>query len=101
MAYDVNGHWGPSTGPLAPISAKCSPPQTSQSIETGFNIFTTQGFKPSQLLLGIPTYGIGFGLANPTLEPKTVNGTQSLLYQKLSSTVPVSFFSPFMRYFLH
>lgn len=90
MAYDVNGNWQTYSGPLAPIRSRCSAPDSPGSIEDAFQIFTDQGFSPSQLLLGIPAYGIGYHLKSSKLEVKDFNGTLTSYYQNISAPVTVS-----------
>lgn len=90
MAYDVYGNWAKTTGPLAPISSKCAMPDNPQSVESALEAFTAQGFTPNQLVLGIPAYGIGFGLASPTAYISTTQGLSSRYFQQLAPVAPVS-----------
>jgi hypothetical protein len=49
-----------------------------------------QGFKPSQIILGIPTYAYRLELSSPELVPRTVNGQTSYFYQNHTAATPVS-----------
>ncbi|PLW24120.1 hypothetical protein PCASD_06702 [Puccinia coronata f. sp. avenae] len=88
MAYDVYGAWAPTTGPLAPIYATCAPPAFAQSVETGFQIAQKQGFKPSQVVLGIPGYAKRLELTSKQLVAQTVNGKPTYYYQNHTSVTP-------------
>ncbi|KAK7061836.1 MPN domain-containing protein [Favolaschia claudopus] len=57
MNYDV---WGasPNPGPNAPLFDNCNnSTQPDASAEAGFRAWTAAGFLPSQLVLGVPSYG--------------------------------------------
>lgn len=88
MAYDVFGNWEGTTGPLAPIYATCAP-ENPISVETAIAALTKQGFKPSQMVLGIPAYARSYELTSPKLESRKVAGKTSLYYQKHTSVAPV------------
>ncbi|KNE98210.1 hypothetical protein PSTG_08478 [Puccinia striiformis f. sp. tritici PST-78] len=88
MAYDVYGPWAPTTGPLAPLHATCAPPAFAQSVETGLQVALKQGFKASQVILGIPGYAKRLELLSNKLEPKTVNGTTTFYYQNHTTITP-------------
>jgi len=88
MAYDVYGNWAPTTGPLAPLHATCAPPDFALSIETGLQVALKQGFKSSQIILGIPGYAQRLELTSPRLVPKTVNGQTTFYYQNHTEVTP-------------
>ncbi|PLW29634.1 hypothetical protein PCASD_16746 [Puccinia coronata f. sp. avenae] len=88
MAYDVYGPWAPTTGPLAPLHATCAPPAYAQSVETGVQIALKQGFKPLQIILGIPGYAKRLQLASPKLVPTKTNGQWSYYYQNHTGQTP-------------
>ncbi|KAH9442481.1 hypothetical protein MJO29_015134 [Puccinia striiformis f. sp. tritici] len=88
MAYDVYGAWAPTTGPLAPLHATCAPAAFGQSVETGLQVALKQGFKPSQVVLGIPGYAKRLELTSPTLGPTTVSGQSSFYYQNHTTVTP-------------
>ncbi|KAA1108855.1 hypothetical protein PGT21_027589 [Puccinia graminis f. sp. tritici] len=88
MAYDVYGSWSDSTGPIAPIKGTCAGAGADQSVETGLQVALKQGFKASQILLGIPGYAKRFQLLSPKLLPKTVGKQTSFYYQKKSDVTP-------------
>ncbi|PLW21465.1 hypothetical protein PCANC_00299 [Puccinia coronata f. sp. avenae] len=88
MAYDVYGPWSDTTGPLAPLLATCAPASAAQSVETGLQVALKQGFKASQVLLGIPGYANRFQLISPELVPKTVDKQTTLYYQNKTKVTP-------------
>jgi len=88
MAYDVYGAWAPTTGPLAPLHATCAPPDFALSAETGLQVALKQGFKPSQIIMGIPGYAKRLELTSPTLVPKTVSGQTTFYYQNHTKVTP-------------
>lgn len=85
----VNGGWSKTTGPLAPFSDKCADDDNKFSVETAFKVYLEQGFSPSQLVLGIPTYARSFGLATTELVPKTVGGNYTTYYYQNFTSIPV------------
>lgn len=93
MAYDVFGNWAATTGPLAPIRDTCSP-ESPISVETAVAAFTKQGFKPSQMVLGIPAYARSYELTSAKLVPRTVGNQVSFYYQNHTTIAPVSLSSP-------
>ena len=88
MAYDVYGAWAPTTGPLAPIRATCAPAAFGQSVETGVQIALKQGFKASQVILGIPGYAKRLELVSPKLVVQNVKGHLTEYYQNHTSVTP-------------
>ncbi|MBW0493834.1 hypothetical protein O181_033549 [Austropuccinia psidii MF-1] len=88
MAYDVYGSWAPTTGPIGPLKDACAPQSFALSAETGFNVLLQQGFKASQVVLGIPAYGKRLKLLSPSLETKVVNGIKTLYYQNHTQSTP-------------
>lgn len=88
MAYDVYGAWAPTTGPLAPIKATCAPADFAQSIETGLQVMLNQGFKPAQIILGLPAYAKRLQLVSSKLMPKAVNGYTTYMYQNHTKDTP-------------
>ncbi|KAH9471500.1 hypothetical protein Pst134EA_005396 [Puccinia striiformis f. sp. tritici] len=88
MAYDVFGSWSETTGPIAPLYATCAPAGAAQSVETGLQVALKQGFKASQVLLGIPGYAKRSELASPKLVPKVVGSHTTLYYQKPTGVTP-------------
>ncbi|PLW15196.1 hypothetical protein PCANC_12855 [Puccinia coronata f. sp. avenae] len=89
MAYDIYGPWAPTTGPVAPLHSTCSPSSDyPQSAETGTQILLKQGFKGSQIILGIPTYAYRLQLTSPKLVPRTVNGQVTYYYQNHTTAIP-------------
>ncbi|KAA1070828.1 hypothetical protein PGT21_025277 [Puccinia graminis f. sp. tritici] len=88
MAYDVFGSWAPTTGPLAPVHGTCAPAGMTQSIETGLEVMIKQGFKAQQVVLGLPAYAKRLELVSPELKPTTVNGHETLIYQKHTEVTP-------------
>lgn len=93
MAYDVFGNWAATTGPLAPIYDSCAP-ENPASINSAIAIFTKQGFKPSQMVLGIPAYARSYELTSPKLVPRTEGKLVSYYYQNHTTTAPVGYFPP-------
>ncbi|POW20810.1 hypothetical protein PSHT_03122 [Puccinia striiformis] len=77
MAYDVFGSWSETTGPIAPLYALVPRP-----------VALKQGFKASQVLLGIPGYAKRSELASPKLVPKVVGSHTTLYYQKPTGVTP-------------
>ncbi|PLW37846.1 hypothetical protein PCASD_05728 [Puccinia coronata f. sp. avenae] len=88
MAYGIYGPWAPTTGPVAPLHATCAPPDFAKSVESGVQMTLKQGFKPSQIILGIPAYAYRQELASPKLAPRTVNGQTSYYYQNHTTAIP-------------
>ncbi|PLW37839.1 hypothetical protein PCASD_05727 [Puccinia coronata f. sp. avenae] len=88
MAYDIYAPWAPTTGPIAPQNSTCSPSDYAQSVETGVQITLKQGFKPSQIILGVPTYAYCLELTSPDLVPRTVNAQTSYFYQNHTTAIP-------------
>ncbi|PLW24149.1 hypothetical protein PCASD_05729 [Puccinia coronata f. sp. avenae] len=88
MAYDVYGPWAPTTGPIAPLNGTCSPSDYALSVDTGVQMILKQGFKPSQIILGIPTHAYRLELSSPELVPRTVNGQTSYFYQNHTAATP-------------
>ncbi|KAA1070802.1 hypothetical protein PGT21_024193 [Puccinia graminis f. sp. tritici] len=88
MAYDVYGAWAPTTGPLAPLHATCAPPAFGQSVQTGLQVALKQGFKASQVILGIPGYAKRLELVSSKLEEKVVNGKPTYYYQNHTTVTP-------------
>lgn len=88
MAYDVYGAWAPTTGPIAPLHNTCAPPDFAQSVETGLAIVTSQGFRPAQVILGIPGYAKRFELLSPQLNGTSPNGGKSFYYQPHTKQTP-------------
>ncbi|WAR53061.1 hypothetical protein PtB15_2B490 [Puccinia triticina] len=89
MAYDVYGLWSKTSGPIAPLDATCADEDSAQSVKTGFQIALKQGFKASQVLLGIPGYAKRFQLTSSKLVPKIVGGNKaSFYYQQKTATMP-------------
>jgi len=88
MAYDVYGAWAPTTGPIAPLSNKCAPTDYAQSVETGVKVAITQGFRPAQILLGIPGYAKRLELSSSKLNATSPNGGKSFYYQRHTQQTP-------------
>ncbi|MBW0482640.1 hypothetical protein O181_022355 [Austropuccinia psidii MF-1] len=88
MAYDVYGAWAPTTGPIGPLKSTCADPSFAFSVETGYDTMLKQGFKASQIILGIPAYGKRLELVSPTLKPKIVNGFTTYYYQNHTKVTP-------------
>jgi chitinase len=88
MAYDTYGGWSSTTGPNGPLYATCADAADKISIETAMKVYTSAGFSPAQLIVGIPGYGHSFTLLNSTLVPKVVGKYTSYFYQEKNSTVP-------------
>lgn len=88
MAYDVFGGWSSTTGPLAPLSDQCAESADKLSVKRAYETYIKQGFSKEQLVVGIPTYARSFGLASPTLVPKTVGNYTTYYYQNFTSVQP-------------
>lgn len=71
MAYDFHGHWQGKTGHNAPF--RHSP--DNRDVEATTNYFIEKGAPPRKLILGYPTYGRSFTLANA--ENNGVNATST------------------------
>ncbi|ETN57952.1 brain chitinase and chia [Anopheles darlingi] len=68
MAYDFNGAWNDFTGHNAPLFAGPSDQNDFQrmlNVEHSVNYWLGQGAPANKLVLGVPTYGRSFTLANP------------------------------------
>ncbi|KAI8452407.1 glycoside hydrolase superfamily [Phakopsora pachyrhizi] len=93
MAYDVFGSWSQVTGPNAPFMSTSSGAITGgapgASVVDSVKILTNQGFKKSQIVMGIPGYGHSYSLTSSTLNTTNAGGVPSQLYQsKLAQTPP-------------
>ncbi|RKP08905.1 glycoside hydrolase [Thamnocephalis sphaerospora] len=56
MAYDINGRWGQTAGPNAPL--KYSSKGGDQfSVTDGANAWSTAGFPAGKIVIGVPFYG--------------------------------------------
>ncbi|XP_043255023.1 chitinase-3-like protein 1 [Colletes gigas] len=66
MAYDFNGSWNKSTGINAPLyaSASESPGLLKLNIDAAVRYWLSEGAPPEKLILGVPSYGRSFTLAN-------------------------------------
>ncbi|KAI8443254.1 chitinase [Phakopsora pachyrhizi] len=84
MAYDVYGSWSTTTGPLSPLQSTCADDENQISVESAVEVYLQQGFKPSQMALGIPTYGRSWTLASPILTPRTVQNYTTYYYQNFT-----------------
>lgn len=69
MGYDYHGAWDPFTGHNSPLFVN---PDVDQGTDVWFNMdytvnyFIDNGAPPSKLVLGMPLYGRGFTLNNPS-----------------------------------
>lgn len=88
MAYDVFGSWSLTTGPIAPLYNTCAPPASAQSVETGVKVAIDQGFRPAQIILGIPGYAKRFELLSSHWNGTSPNGRKSYYYQPHTPTAP-------------
>ncbi|XP_015439740.1 PREDICTED: probable chitinase 3 [Dufourea novaeangliae] len=75
MAYDMNGSWNSFTGENAPLYSN-----DPNNVNAAVRYWLSQGASPNKLILGIPSYGRSFTLANagnngigaPAVGPGTV-----------------------------
>ncbi|KAI8461345.1 glycoside hydrolase superfamily [Phakopsora pachyrhizi] len=92
MAYDVFGSWSQSTGPNAPFASTSSGSvkggAIGASVVDSVRILTDQGFKKSQIVVGIPGYGYSYTLASPELNTTNAGGVPSQLYQNKLAQCP-------------
>lgn len=67
MAYDMNGSWNKFTGMNAPLyaSAREQGAQAKLNVDASVRYWLSQGAPADKLILGIPSYGRTFTLANP------------------------------------
>ena len=64
MNYDVWGSWSTAVGPNAPLNDTCASPANQQgSAVSGVAAWSAAGMPPSQIVLGVPTYGHSFSVA--------------------------------------
>ncbi|KAB5593717.1 Chitinase A1 [Ceratobasidium theobromae] len=64
MNYDIWGLWSPTVGPNAPLNDTCA--SASQQVGSGVSAvqaWMKAGFPADQLVLGVPSYGHGFAVA--------------------------------------
>ncbi|KAG0141364.1 hypothetical protein CROQUDRAFT_663941 [Cronartium quercuum f. sp. fusiforme G11] len=87
MAYDAFGTWSSTTGPVAPLHATCAP-ENPISVETAITALTKQGFKLSQIILGVTGYARSYKLTSPKLVPRTVGQKVSYYYQNHTKVAP-------------
>ncbi|XP_076666712.1 chitinase-3-like protein 1 [Andrena cerasifolii] len=66
MAYDFNGSWNPKTGLNAPMypSSRESGDQAKLNMNSAVSYWIQQGAPRDKLVLGVPSYGRSFTLAN-------------------------------------
>ena len=61
MNYDVWGSWSASVGPNSPLNDTCASPENQQgSAVSAVAAWTAAGLPPSQLVLGVASYGHSF-----------------------------------------
>jgi chitinase len=61
MNYDVSGSWSATVGPNAPLNDSCAPTTDQDgSAVSAVNAWTTAGFPPNQIILGVASYGHSF-----------------------------------------
>ncbi|XP_008556590.3 chitotriosidase-1-like [Microplitis demolitor] len=67
MAYDFHGAWEPTTGLNAPLHAAASDSYEARGLnsEAAVKYWLSKGAPREKLILGVPTYGHSFTLANP------------------------------------
>ncbi|EJD03470.1 glycoside hydrolase [Fomitiporia mediterranea MF3/22] len=74
MNYDVWGSWSASVGPNAPLNDTCASPENQQgSAVSAVAAWTAAGMPPSQIALGVPSYGHSFSVNASS----AFNGTNS------------------------
>ncbi|KAI0233848.1 Chitotriosidase-1, partial [Lamellibrachia satsuma] len=68
MSYDLHGSWDTNTGHNSPLFARSSETgaQTQLNVEWVANYWVQEGCPKSKLIIGMPSYGRGFTLANPS-----------------------------------
>jgi chitinase len=59
MVYDIWGSWSPSVGPNSPLDDSCAP-SPQGSAKSAVKAWTTAGFPPCKIILGVPSYGHSF-----------------------------------------
>lgn len=67
MTYDMNGSWNKVTGLNAPLyaSSREQGDQAKLNVDASVRYWLSQGAPANKLVLGIPSYGRSFTLANP------------------------------------
>ncbi|KAK2190227.1 hypothetical protein NP493_85g00003 [Ridgeia piscesae] len=67
MSYDLHGSWESTTGHNSPLYHRSaeSTAQRQLNVEWAANYWVQKGCPASKLVIGMPTYGRGFTLANP------------------------------------
>ncbi|THH31015.1 hypothetical protein EUX98_g3198 [Antrodiella citrinella] len=84
MDYDIWGNTSPSVGPNAPLNDTCyeNSPVPGSSV-SALSSWTTAGFPPDKLVLGVASYGHSYTvstvLALNTSAPAATNGTLPIL----------------------
>ncbi|CAO1336623.1 unnamed protein product, partial [Diamesa serratosioi] len=65
MSYDLHGVWDGKTGINAPLYAG---PDTNKqlNVDASVNFWLSKGCPSEKIIVGIPTYGRSFTLANPS-----------------------------------
>ncbi|KAI0214239.1 Chitotriosidase-1 [Lamellibrachia satsuma] len=68
MSYDLHGSRDTNTGHNSPLFARSSETgaQTQLNVEWAANYWVLKGCPKSKLIIGMPTYGRGFTLADPS-----------------------------------
>ncbi|KAJ8522161.1 hypothetical protein ONZ45_g1246 [Pleurotus djamor] len=86
MNYDIWGTWSATVGPNAPLRDSCAAPENQQgSAETALAAWTSAGFPPSKIMLGVASYGHSFSVAPK--DALTANG-QVKTYAAYEGTKP-------------
>ncbi|KAK1152183.1 chitotriosidase-1-like [Acipenser oxyrinchus oxyrinchus] len=77
MAYDLHGVWTMVTGHHSPLYAPADKPDSQATVEFGIKYWLALKAPASKLLLGFPTYGRCFTLADPAKNGvgATITGT--------------------------
>lgn len=65
MTYDLHGSWDGKTGNHAPLY-RGSHDQTNQNVDYCIKYLINKGVPKQKIIMGIPAYGVGFQLTNPS-----------------------------------